>query len=84
MTGEIVSLKGLPIKGELKSDPYVIAELEDMLDLAKSGKLVGIAVALEYFDAETGQRKVGVVSHAMIGRMEFLKARILEDLHPPQ
>jgi hypothetical protein len=82
VTEKVVSItgKGDPVKDLRKVDQHVVKMLEGLLALAETGELVGFSAVVEYHTALTQPFKVGIVSHAMIGRWEALKLKIIEDL----
>lgn len=69
---------GIEIKAPGTPRPDLIAEIEKLLEMARSGEIAGIAVALSWRDectshVITGQR-IG-----LIGELEIAKARLVQE-----
>lgn len=75
MTKNIVSLNGAPVEGQTtEPSEYVIETLEDMLERAKSGKLIGVAIVGMENDGATPYMLVGKVGgFGMVGALQGLQ-----------
>lgn len=64
-----------------KPQEDVIKYLTDMLEDAKIGKIIGVAVAVEYATHARGNWiHAGTMSMAMIGRLVVLQKRLVDEL----
>ena len=77
---KVVHIRGEPVTDIRVPDPDVIAKLEYLLEQAKSGEITGICGVMHYYDSTTGRFYKGIVSYAVVGRLETVKLSILEDL----
>ena len=74
----VVSIRdgcAIPPVGEPR--PEVVARAEKLLDMARSGAVVGIAYVVMWNDECVGGGLDGEMSRSMIGEMEILKADIV-------
>lgn len=79
--GEVVGLNGEKlIVDERGACPDVVTELEGWLERARSGEIVGMALAAQFFDGASGGRRVGAVSRALVGQLVSLQVRVTRDL----
>jgi len=77
MSENVVSLRGPLQTAIAEPNPTVVAELERLLDAARSGEIVGLAGAYLSRDASVSYSFGGAVAgFAMIGGLECLKARL--------
>ena len=78
----VIPLKGQnqPVQGVKRPDANIIKALSELLQEAMDGELVGIAIAMEYYDASAGHMKMGVVSVKMIGALQRLSQQMCRDL----
>lgn len=76
---QVVSLNG-EIIDHRKANADVVDVLKSLLEMAKSGEIVGIAAVAVCHDDGTWMRRAGLQNLAMLGRVEVMKARITEDL----
>ena len=76
---KVVSLTGAEVIPPGTVRPELVAELESLLEMAKSGEIEGIAAAVLYRDDCTTFRLKGRMSRALIGVIEMMKARICYD-----
>lgn len=67
---KIVSLRGDPISQPGVSIPAVVSSLEELLEMARSGEIKGIAIAVLHADDATSMRRVGVQTR---GCLEIMK-----------
>lgn len=78
---KVVSLKpDVPIKDIRQADPNVIEILETALEEAKSGEVTGVAIAKIYFDMQSHQNRAGVMTWAMVGRLQGMVDGVIRDL----
>ena len=78
--GVVVSLYGSPIINQTEPDLGVVKMLEDFLDRAKQGNINGIAVACHFNDETSGQAFSGTHSYSVVGRLQSLQSKILNEL----
>jgi len=78
----VVNLSGEVVFPTAPGEPdmNVVRELEDLLEKARSGEIVGIAASYTYRDYATGSKLTGVTSYSLVGRLEEVKADILKSL----
>lgn len=74
----VVSIHGGPVIQKVRRDD-VVEELEEMLEMARSGEIVGFAGAILYHDAATGVRRAGLATRALIGAIETAKFHLLSE-----
>lgn len=60
---------GAVITGDKEPDPDLVEELENLLEAAKAGEIIGLAGAILYFDKTTSTRCVGTVNRATLGAL---------------
>lgn len=72
-TGEKLASPGDP-------DLKLVAELEDLLQRARDGEIVGIGYAIGYGDRSQGNRYVGTISRGMVGGMFACMSRMSREL----
>lgn len=78
MSGEVVSLLGAAVEGNLEPQPEIIERLQVMMDMALSGKLTGLLYATVENDRSLGSGWVGNADqHQMIAAVTILKHRVL-------
>lgn len=78
----IVALHGAAITQPGVADERVVKQLEELLDMAKSGVIGGVAVAFIYNDLafNTNQCFAGAVSYGQVGRLSALQEMIIKEL----
>ena len=75
---EVVSLWGQPT-GERQVQPQMVAALESLLEMARSGEIVGGVFAVRHCDGLCSYRVRGQISgYSLIGAVEAAKADALE------
>lgn len=78
---KVVSLRGVsPARIEVEAIPAVVEELEEWLERAKAGKIIGVAIVAEWDDGKTGARRAGVMSRALVGQAFGLATRMSASL----
>lgn len=77
---KVVSLRGGEIKVPYEPRPAVIETLEELLEMARSGEVVGIAAVCVHGDEATTFRLCGQRSRAMLGTVEMVKIELCEEL----
>lgn len=78
MTGKVESLFGGPT-GERERSEYAVEVLTDLLERAKSGEVVGVAVASLYYDGAAAYDIAGKVGgYSMMGALDVAKAHLLK------
>lgn len=79
--GEVRSLRGNhPVRHPGNPDPSVVKALEDVLEMARSGEITGVAMTYAFFDGAPGLQWSGLVSWGMVGRLADLNQRMIEKL----
>lgn len=61
-------------------DEIVVKLAEDLLERARAGEIVGVAIATEFHDGGTGDRRAGTLSRGVVGRLFSLMQRITGQL----
>lgn len=56
--------------------PDVVAELEDWLERARSGDVIGVGIVAYNSDKSTGSRRAGTISRSMVGQCFALMQRM--------
>lgn len=77
---KVVSLHGDEIRPPYVPDPKLVAGIEDVLELARSGEINGVVIAISNSDHTTQSRRLGVMSRGLIGMLEVLKMRTCQDV----
>ena len=76
-TEKVVSLHGgIHVGNPGEPDMSVVRMAEELLELARSGEINGLAVALNFTDRSSGTRHSGVVSRPQVGAMFSLMSRM--------
>lgn len=73
---KVVSLRGGEIPSPGVPLPDVIAEAERILEMARSGEIVGIAAVFNHSDECTSSNYAGAIGRACIGQFELMKIEI--------
>ena len=74
---EIISIYGDDVDPR-KASERVVAVLEKQLEKARSGEIVGIAMAFSYFDGSVGRESGGIFPPALIGSTYLLLRDLAE------
>lgn len=75
---EVVSLTG-GLTHQREVVPNCVSVLEDLLERARAGEIVGVAVAGLYYDATAAYWVGGRVGgYGMIGALEMIRADLVE------
>lgn len=77
---KVVSLRGDPIVQPGEPVEAVITEIEELLEMARSGEIKGFAAAVLFTDDAVTMRRPGVLSRSIIGTLEIMKLDICEAL----
>lgn len=75
---KVVSLRGDPVCLPGEPRPNLIEALESALEMARSGEIVGMAVAFVHADKATSTMRFGSLTRSLIGELEMLKSRLVE------
>ena len=75
MSAEIVTIHGREMLDGRTAHAGTVALLEALLEAARSGEIIGVAVATQYVGA-AGFERAGAVSDGMIGVLGRLQSRI--------
>lgn len=78
---KVVDLMGNSIASPGHPDPYVVKDLEDLLDMAKEGRITGIAFSAVYHDNSSSNSYTGVISRSMLGGLVMMTQRIVQQLN---
>lgn len=54
--------------------------LEDLLTLVRNNEIDGLIAAVTYVDGATGSTRAGAQGTGLLGRLEYVKGRLLRDL----
>lgn len=71
---------GVEIRPPGEPVPAVVAELERLLEMARSGEMTGLAAAVCWRDECTSHVVAGTRLRATIGELEMLKHGIMRDI----
>lgn len=77
---EIVSIRGEPLPEPRAPNPALVELARVFLALAESGELQGAIISGLYWDDATYGMRAGRLNYSVIGRLEDLKLRTLDDL----
>ena len=78
MSDKVVSLNCVA-PATVPADPHIVAVLEDMLERAKSGDIIGIGFAALHSDGTASNSICGAVeSHGLIGALAVAQFRASE------
>lgn len=76
---EVVSIHGAPVHAGDPVEPCVSA-LEDMLERARAGEVIGVAMAVMHSDRSSSFTFGGYLdSYGVIGALEMVRAKIVAD-----
>lgn len=79
---EVIAFRGgTPIASPGRPDPAVVADAEHLLEMARSGEVVGFAASCIHSDGAIGDVFSGVVGPSMIGSLFSLATRITMKIH---
>lgn len=67
VTSNVVGLRDCPITYQRQARSDVIEEAERLLEMAKTGEIIGIGVVYNFYDGTSGFRTRGVSGRSMIG-----------------
>lgn len=80
MSEKIVSLNGGPVV-QRKPNEACIDTLRELLEMAESGEIVGLAGAIMYGDGSSAYRISGTVDqYRIIGALECAKGQMVSDV----
>ena len=75
---KVVSVHGGPVPMARENSPALIQHLEEMLEQAKSGEILGMAAAIMHRDRTTAYSVVGVIEgFSMVGALEMAKTMLI-------
>lgn len=80
MSEKVVGLRGAIVPQAMPANPDVIRVLEDMLERARSGQILGVHAIFQESDECCGTRRAGLVSFRVLGFATALCSDIHEDL----
>mgnify|MGYP003543510676 CR=1 FL=1 len=65
-----------------QSDPRVVAHLEELLEKARSGEIIGICGAIQYYDNLAGWYTVGATnSFSVVGALQIMQTGLALQHH---
>ncbi len=77
----VVSIEGGVEIFPEKSQQTVVRRLEEVLEMARSGEVVGIALVMVHRDKATSYRLVGLTGgYSMLGGLEVVKMDVINDI----
>lgn len=79
-TKKIVSLRGEAIRAPYEPDPKLVEGIEKLLEMARSGEINGVAVAIHNSDGTTQSLRMGLMSRGLVGMLEILKLSTCRDV----
>ena len=77
---KVVSLNGAKIKAPYEPRPAVVDHLERLLEAARNGEVIGVAVVCVHGDDATSSAISGQKSRAMLGTLDMMKADLCDEL----
>ena len=77
--GKVIALPG-HITGQREVRDDVIKMLENLLDEARSGALIGVVYAAGYFDERTSYASSGKVARQILGALTLAQADLVDTL----
>lgn len=81
MTNNVVGLRGQAVViPDRNPDQAVVGAARQLLEMAESGEIKGLAFVTHYGDGSTGRGRAGVLSYSMAGRLNQVIAEIIEAL----
>lgn len=80
MGDKVVALRGgkLPQPGE--PQPAVVEALQELLEMAVSGEVVGVTVIYNFADESVGSRAAGFRGRKSLGEIEIAKSILIEEI----
>ncbi len=75
----VVSINGGPILAPYEPRPDVVKALEEALEKARSGEIIGVAAAFVHGDDCTSMAMCGRVTRAMMGALHILLSDLAVD-----
>ena len=75
--GSIIPLHEGDSTGERKPCASVIKACEELLEMAKTGEVVGVIYAITYYDKAAGYAFSGVLCNSTVGALESAKLHAL-------
>jgi hypothetical protein len=75
---KVVALRGGEIVQPGQPLPDLVALLEEVLEMARSGEIKGVALAMIHTDDCSSMRRCGVQTRGLIGCLEIMKADLCE------
>lgn len=77
----VISLNGgTVVHNPSEPDPLLVKRLEETLELAKSGQIIGAAIAIQYFDGAGSSTYIGRCSRNTVGWLFKLMTKISADI----
>lgn len=83
MAENVVGIRGEIVPQTLPPDEEVICLLEDMLERARSGDVLGVCIAFQHGDEACQWRRAGIMSYRLVGFVEGMKAQMIRSLSEP-
>lgn len=80
MTNKVVPLRDGMMTGERLPNPDCVAELERLLEMARSGEIVGFHGAIAYYDAAAGRSWGGIFTYQSLGALAVMSAQLSKKL----
>lgn len=83
MGDKVVGLHGALVPQSMPANPDVITMLEDMLERARSGQILGVQAVIQENDECCGVRRAGHISFRALGFAYAMADAMLVDLNKP-
>jgi hypothetical protein len=80
MSEKVVGLRGALVPQAMGANPDVVRMLEDMLERARSGQILGVSAVLQESDECCGTRRAGLISYRLLGFATAMLDDMNEDL----
>ena len=81
MADKVIALHGGPVASDRAAHPDVVAHLEDLLERARSGEVIGVATVYMYRDSSIGYTACGsTIKSMMIGGLMALSTAYANDI----
>lgn len=80
MAGQVVAINGEASYADRAINANCVAALEELLEMAKSGEICGIAASYQYHDNLGGYRLAGFVgSFSVLGAVNVMQDQLIND-----
>jgi hypothetical protein len=80
MAEKVVGLRGAIVPQAEPPSPDVIKLLEDMLERARSGDVLGVSIAVQHSDECCQWRRAGLTSYRLLGFVHGMAGQMADEL----